>query len=373
MCPSDDQLVLLAGQLHEDALGEIEAHLDACEACRRIVGLVSSTRDRGGTPSGAGSPERARAVGRGASIGRYLVVSLLGEGGMGRVYAAYHPELDRRVALKILRTARGSEPARGRLVREGRALGKLSHPNVVQVYDVGEHDGDVFVAMDLVEGQSLGEWCASAPAPGWRAVLAAYVDAARGLTAAHATGMVHRDVKPSNILSGNDGRVRVADFGLAALREADGREAPPGSPAPAVGSGERASADPSSPGGPEGGAPTVAETVPARREGSTETGETRSGAVLGTPLYMAPEQHDGLRATAASDQYGLCAALYQGLYGAPPFAPPRGTTAGTALAELLAMKRSGAPAAPPGSPVPAWIQRALARGLAPIRRIVSRR
>ena len=138
---------------------------------------------------------------------------------MGEVYAAFDPELDRRVALKLLHTAGGSERARRRLVREARALARLSHPNVVQVHDVGEHHGDVFVAMELVEGQSLEDWCRSEPRPSFQAVLAAYLDAARGLAAAHDKGLVHRDVKPANILRGDDGRVRVADFGLAAGHE----------------------------------------------------------------------------------------------------------------------------------------------------------
>src|SRR4029077_7384251 len=106
------------------------------------------------------------------------------------------------VALKLLHTARGSERARRLLLREASALGKLSHPNVVQVHDVGEHEGDVFVAMELVEGQSLDAWCHGPPPPPWPEVLAAYLDAARGLSAAHERGIVHRDVKPPNILRG---------------------------------------------------------------------------------------------------------------------------------------------------------------------------
>ncbi len=160
---------------------------------------------------------RAQALSSGAArIGRYLVLSLLGRGGMGEVYAAYDPELDRRVALKLLHLSGGSERARKRLAREARALARLSHPNVVQVHDVGEHRGDLFLTMELVEGQSLKDYVKSDPRPGPRAVLDAYLDAARGLAAAHQKGSIHRDVKPANILRGQDGRVRVADFGIAA-------------------------------------------------------------------------------------------------------------------------------------------------------------
>jgi serine/threonine-protein kinase len=268
---------------------------------------------------------------RGATIGRYLVVSLLGRGGMGQVYTAYDPELDRRVAIKLLHLARGSEGARRLLVREARALGKLSHPNVVQVHDVGEHEGDVFVAMELVEGQSLDAWCRREPKPGWREMLDAYVDAAKGLHAAHEKGIIHRDVKPANILRGADGRVRVADFGLAANRGAvEGGEMKPG---------------------PDGWAATVAQRL------------TATGTRAGTPLYMAPEQHDGARVGAASDQYSLCVALHEGLYGVPAF---RLDASDRTLASLVALKKAGPPAAPPaGSSVPAWVYGALRRGLAP--------
>ena len=285
-------LLLLEGNLPEDARADVEAHLDECESCRRLVGAAA--------PTDAGLDADQHLLVRGTSIGRYLVLSLLGRGGMGRVYAAYDPQLDRRVALKLLHTTGGSEGARRRLAREARALGKLSHPNVVQVHDVGEHRGDVFVAMELVEGQSLDAWCRGTPKPAWQEVLTAYLDAARGLAAAHAKGLVHRDVKPANILRGNDGRVRVADFGLAAGQEGQTRSA--SDPAP------RAASDVLD------DEAAVSETLPASMSPAAAPDErlTATGAVLGTPLFMAPEQHEGLRATEASDQYSLCAALHHG-------------------------------------------------------------
>ncbi len=323
-CLDDNQVVLLLdGALAEGALAEVEAHLDECVACRRVVGAAAPSGD---APTSNAPARAARALDRGAIIGRYVVLSLLGEGGMGKVYRAYDPELDRAVALKLLRTPGKADGARRLIAREARALGKLSHPNVVQVYDVGEHEGDVFVAMELVDGLSLDAWCRGAPAPGWREVLAAYLDAARGLRAAHDKGIIHRDVKPSNILRGHDGRVRVADFGLAAIGASPPR------------------------GGEE--APLDAGDLP-------DAQLTATGARVGTPLYMAPEQHEGAEATASSDQFGLCVALYEGLHGAPPFPL-------SSLADLVAAKKAGVLGSlPEGARPPAWVHAAIARGLAP--------
>ena len=314
-----------------------------------------TTADVGDTlpaePPGGGSLDR------GAAVGRYLVLSVIGRGAMGEVYAAYDPELDRRVALKLLHTAGGSEGARQRLVREARALGKLSHPNVVQVHDVGEHHGNVFLTMELVDGLSLDVWTETAPRPGWPEVLGAYLEAARGLSAAHDQGLVHRDVKPSNILRGNDGRVRVVDFGIARGPASEPTEETAGEPFAAAAI-----------------APSVSpldETLPAPvTVGGTPPGSverlTAAGAVMGTPLYMAPEQYKGSGVGPASDQYSLCLALYEGLYGAVPFDAPPGLSPVGMLLELLIQKERGVPAvAPVGSPVPAWIHRALLRGLAP--------
>jgi serine/threonine-protein kinase len=321
MCPDDRDLALfLDGLLPETRRDAVESHLDACADCCQVLGAAARSAT---APVDASSD---RTLSRGDTVGRYLIVSLLGQGAMGRVYAAYDPELDRRVALKLLRRTRGSAGVRRLLLREARGLGRLSHPNVVQVHDVGEHDGHVFVAMELVDGGSLDRFCRGSPAPGWREVLTAYLDAVRGLMAAHAKGLVHRDVKPANILRGTDGRVRVADFGLVLGH-----------------------------GGDEDAGDGAAR-------GALEDRLTATGAIVGTPLYMAPEQHRSASTTAASDQYSLCAALYEGLYGAPPFlAPP-----GSSLDALLTAKEVGPPASPPeGSGVPAWVYRALSRGLAP--------
>jgi eukaryotic-like serine/threonine-protein kinase len=367
-CPPDRELVeLVEGRLAGSAAARLSEHVAGCSACGAFFAVLSTgERAAGGTTAttariaravleGRGAPATGEILGRGASIGRYLILSLLGRGGMGEVYAAYDPELDRRVAVKLLHTARGAEGARRRLTREARALGKLSHPNVVQVHDVGEHEGDVFVAMELVDGPSLDAFCEGPPQPSWEEVLAAYLDAARGLAAAHEKGIVHRDVKPSNLLRGKDGRVRVADFGLAAARADDaspGREAGDAS----------ADAPDAAPGRAAGGDVTpLEETIPALSDSDDDAQLTATGAILGTPLYMAPEQYEGL-VSAASDQHSLCTALYQGLYGVLPFE----LQPGARLFAILTRKNAGPPPAPPaGTLVPPRIFRALARGLAP--------
>jgi hypothetical protein len=222
------------------------------------------------------APPGAPPLGRGATVGRYVILDPVGAGGMGVVYAAYDPELDRRVALKLLSPGRsGGEPGRLRLLREAQALARLAHPNVVTVHDAGTFGERVFVALELVEGETLRRWLRAEPRP-WREVLARFLPAGRGLAAAHAAGLVHRDFKPENVLLGQDGRVRVADFGLAK---------------------------------------------------ALEEPEEAWGAAPGTPAYMAPEQRRGMAADARSDQFSFCVALHEALYGERPSA--RETPAGT--------------------------------------------
>lgn len=259
-------------------------------------------------------------------IGRYLVLERLGQGGMGVVYSAYDPELDRRVALKLLGGRHGPE-ARARLEREARALARLSHPNVVPVHDVGVlEDGQVFVVMEMVRGQNLGAYVRAAPRT-WRQILEVYLQAARGLAAAHAVGLVHRDVKPENALVGEDGRVRVLDFGLAQ---------------------------------PDSVAKTAPGELPA---GATPPAATRSltrtGALMGTPAYMSPEQFASARVGPRSDQFSFCVALHEALYGQHPFA-------GDTLAELRDNISAGRRREPPrGARVPGWIAPLIRRGLEP--------
>lgn len=225
-------------------------------------------------------PELERPV----TIGRYVITGLLGRGGMGIVYAARDHELDRAVAIKVLHAkwAQRSE-GRARLVREAQAMARLSHPNVGHVYEVGMLGDQPFIAMELVRGETLRAWGEARARP-WREIVAMHVQAGEGLAAAHAVGLVHRDYKLDNVIVGEDGRPRVLDFGLArddsdlaSLAVTDG---------------------PSS-------SPLHAEI-------------TQSGTVLGTPAYMAPEQHDGGPVDARADQYAFCVALFEALTGRRP-------------------------------------------------------
>lgn len=271
-------------------------------------------------------------------LDRFVIVKRLGQGGMGVVYHGYDPELDRRVAIKVLRTGRTTQLARKRMAREARALARLSHPNVVHVYDAGIDRGRVFIAMEFVEGMSVQDWCASEPRPSWHDVLDAYLAAAAGLSAAHDKGLIHRDIKPANLLRGDDGRIRVADFGLARGRyHADERQAVQTGPV----------------------------QVESRLQGELHEDLTRTGGQMGTPMYMAPEQFSE-RATGAAvgpvaDQYSLCVGLYEGLYGALPF-----TYEGSDWGALYKHKcEVDLPDKPPRSDVPEWIHRAVIRGLSP--------
>ncbi len=274
---------------------------------------------------------------RGDSLGRYMVLEPLGTGGMGVVYAAYDPDLDRKVAVKLLRSDLFARPAareaRHRLRREAQALARLNHSNIVTVYDAGTVGDQLFVAMEYVEGHTLRQWETASRSPGtprpWRRVLEVFAQAGRGLAAAHAAGVVHRDFKPGNVMLGDDGRVRVLDFGLATSSVAQaGEDREPGDGSASL-----------APGASRG--PWDEESSPA-----------------GTPAYMAPEQAAGGQADARSDQFSFCCALYEALYGVLPF---DGDTAHT----YLAAASSGAVREPPaGAPVPPWIWRAVARGLA---------
>lgn len=269
-----------------------------------------------------------------AQIDRFKVIEQLGEGGMGVVYAAYDDQLDRRVAIKLLRTRASSAARTDRFMREAIAMAKLSHPNVVAVYDVGTWEGQPFVAMEFVKGQTLGEWV-SERAPDWRAVLEVYCAAARGLAAAHDVGIIHRDFKPDNVLIGDDGQVRVADFGLARAHTEQAED-----------SGRVANESPEP------------EFKLGRARASLNYPLTVTGTLMGTPAYMSPEQFAGRPTGPATDQFSLCVALYESLYRQRPFA-------GQDLAALATQVKSGAIEPAPASDVPAWLHAVIVRGLQP--------
>jgi tetratricopeptide (TPR) repeat protein len=283
-------------------------------------------------------PERL--LPQGTVVGRYMLVGRIGAGGMGVVYQAYDPELHRRVAIKFLRASSdGSvEPSdgRSRLLREAQAIARLADPNVISVHDVGTFESQVFVAMELVDGETLTEWLRAAPR-GWRDILSMFRQAGRGLAAAHAAGLVHRDFKPDNVLVGRDGRARVLDFGL--VRDTTALAQPAETePVPSVLPAELAD-----------GKTLLPDALSSPM--------TKTGVFMGTPSYMAPEQFLRQPADARTDQFSFCVALWQALYGERPFAGDNVVEIGMSVIE-------GRLREPPRkTKVPAWVRAVLTRGL----------
>ncbi|MFO7561526.1 MAG: serine/threonine-protein kinase [Enhygromyxa sp.] len=324
-------------------------------------------------------PERAR----GDSIGRYVVVDLLGQGGMGVVYAAWDPQLDRRIALKLVTFGASTgigvgtdgDVHRLRLLREAQALARLEHPNVVRVHDVGvcrtgEHGAigpeQLFIAMEYVPGLSLREWLRARKRK-LRELLEVFIAAGRGLAAAHRAGLVHRDFKPDNVLVGEAGEVKVVDFGLARDNRIDdrprAREWADTDPNVAAAL-DRAAAE------PEADAPVAIEREPSVEHPSGSPGSsprsrvpsstgniTVTGTVLGTPAYMAPEQHARAAVDARSDQYAFCVALWEAVYGKRPFSGRRSDVLAERKRKLMIRESSR------GLRVPRRLRSALLRGL----------
>jgi tetratricopeptide (TPR) repeat protein len=292
LCPSDDALSRLVAQTITTGERDVIAvHAADCDQCRDVVVALLDASADGATTIALGAPER---------VGRYVIERRLGAGGMGVVFAAHDPELGRRVAIKLLR--RGPD---ARLRHEAKALAKLSHPNVVAVHDVGSHRGSTFIAMALVDGVDLRTYLIQRRRT--TEIVRVLVAAARGVIAAHAAGLVHRDLKPDNIFVGSDGGVQVGDFGLA------------------------------------------------RGHGDRDPDDDRK--VSGTPAYMAPEQ---LRddAVPASDQFSFCVTAWEALYGVRPFDR-------TGLDALDDPDKACAIREPPGDRgVPRRIEAALRRGMA---------
>ncbi|HTR52714.1 MAG TPA: tetratricopeptide repeat protein [Kofleriaceae bacterium] len=260
----------------------------------------------------------------GDKVGRYVVIDVLGAGGMGVVYSAFDPELDRKVAIKLLQAQTGGSESGGQtwLLREAQAMARLAHPNVVAVHDVGTLPGErVFVAMELIAGKTLRRWLDDKRS--WREIVPVMRAAGAGLAAAHAAGLVHRDFKPDNVLVGDDGRTRVMDFGLARLHGGDDDPASRGSD----------------------------QHVEAKSPLSERLTET--GTVLGTPAYMAPEIYRGEPADARADQFAFGVALYEALYRRRPFER-----------KDLVAQRATAPKPPASAKVPTWLERIAMRAIA---------
>lgn len=279
---------------------------------RRTYDLADAQRVFANVSSGLFGSESAP-----SRIGRFVLIEKVGSGGMGVVYSAFDPELQRRVALKLLHEADGAAAPGSALLREARALARLHHPNIAAIYEVGSVDRGVFIAMEYVDGTTLRDWARSAPA--FREVVDAFQQVAEGLAHAHEQGLIHRDVKPANLVKEAGGRTVVLDFGLAKFGRGDpGREGLPASP-------------------------------------SSVTQADGTFGLVGTPAYMAPEQLQGEPATAASDQFSLCVSLYEVLCGKRPF---RATSPMALHAEVQKQSFEPLPSATPG-----WLVKLVERGL----------
>jgi len=293
-----------------------------------------------------------------STIGRYVILDSIGMGGMGLVCAAYDPKLSRKIALKVLRNAASDEAStagRNRLFREAQALAKLSHPNVVTVHDVDVFEGQVYIAMEFVEGTTLREWLREQPRT-WKDILQKFILAGRGVAAAHQADIIHRDFKPSNVLIGKEGDVRVADFGVAKERDRSQRD-------PdrdfveferrrrTMDHGDGSSLDTS-----------AEDALIDEIQSNVSMDLTVAGRMVGTPAYMAPEQHMGLPVGPHTDQYAFCVSMYEALYGRLPFE-------GKDRREQLSKMTEGRLPPPPkdgaARHVPSWLHKVLTRGLRP--------
>lgn len=320
------------GELSPSSIDQLERHIASCSPCRELLSELVQLGFTDEEPPVTAAPNMAPAsditmleLGSGSQVGRYVILQRLGEGEMGVVFSAHDPELSRKVALKLLRGdfAHAQQGTlRERLRREAQAMAQMAHPNVVTVYDVGTWGDLVFIAMEFIDGETLSQWLECGP-HSWGDVLAMFLPAGYGLAAAHAVGVVHRDFKPANVLVGLDGRVRVGDFGLAAINA---------SPAQSIN-------------GAHGSAALTADL-------------RRTGSIAGTPYYMAPEHLLGRFTDARSDQFSFCVALYQAIAGHHPFDRRQ-------LADGLAAAGKGPPSrtrVPPAA-MPRWLHRVLLRGL----------
>jgi tRNA A-37 threonylcarbamoyl transferase component Bud32 len=270
----------------------------------------------------------------GDHIGHFEVRSVLGHGGMGLVLSAFDPKLERPVAIKLVKPTKDvgtNSKIKARLLREARAMAQFRHPNIVSVFEVGEHEDQVYVAMEKVAGGDLRDFLAGMEKTGttdWHRIVEIFAKAGRGLAAAHAAGMVHRDFKPDNVLIDGE-RVLVSDFGIVCRTGSRGERTRSGS-----------------------------RTEDSKKDSQLfDQALTRADVVVGTPAYMAPEQHLGIRLDHKADQFSFCVALYEALYGQLPFAGD------TTLSYLEAVRDAEVRPPPPGRRVPEWLYKVLVRGL----------
>ena len=316
----------------DDDLDAVDANATTVDGGRPTAAGGEPTADDLGSMASAlarlaATPMADRRADRRGTVvdGMYRIEDELGEGGMGVVYRARDVRLDRTVALKVGTAVSPAALARAR--REALALARLSHPNVVVIYQIGELDGRLYIAMEHVAGGDAREWLRARPRT-WRETLELYAAAGDGLAAAHAAGFVHRDFKPDNVLVGDDGRPRVGDFGLARALSASGDD--------------RLAAG-------------TVEDPP--RASDDDAALTRDGVAVGTPGYMSPEQLEGLDLDARADQFAFCVSIWEALFGERPFR-------GRKPDELVAAIERGLLRAPDRTDVPPHVTAALRRGLA---------
>ncbi|MGE3460198.1 MAG: protein kinase, partial [Kofleriaceae bacterium] len=317
-CLAHQTLVELVGDgLSERKRLEVEHHIDECPRCRKAVAeLIAS----GSVPRVPASEELAP----GGQLGTYALLSVVGAGAMGTVYAARDTTLERRVAIKLLHARHDDGQVRSRLLREAQAMARLSHPNVVSVHHAGVIDNRVYLVMELVEGTTLRAWSEQAHRT-CQDIVQVFLQAGAGIAAAHETGIIHRDFKPENVLVGINQRICVTDFGLAAV------------------------VDPASQPFGHDDAPSGVRSEPTHPM-------TRTGAMVGTPAYMAPEQMTHQRVGPAADQFAFCVALYELLHGHRPFA-------GETIEELHAAIQADRVRLASNRAVPGWLSQILVRGL----------
>ncbi len=303
-------MALAAGTLPPADRAEALLHLDECAACREVVAEAASLEADAKRPNQ--TPTQAR-------VGRYTLTGMLGTGGMGVVYRAFDPLLQREVALKLIRS---TVAAQGQLLREAQSMAKLSHPNVVGVYDAGVHEDQVFIAMEYVDGRTLRKWLRERT-DSWRETLRVLIEAGRGLAAAHRVGLIHGDIKPENILLGGTGLAKITDFGGARFAT---------------------------------GAPQRSATDPVPEDSEFITVFTDHGECVGTPAYMTPEQLAGEELGPWSDQFSFCVTAYEALLGKRPFA-------GNSIEPLLRNIMDGRIEETPRTAVPPKVVAILLRGL----------
>lgn len=315
-------VAFLAGSLPTAERSAVESHLGACAACAELTTWAAADLAQRSRPAGAEGRPFIGALAPGDRVDCYQVLGAVGRGGMGEVYAAYHPDLDRRIALKVVHELGADAPEhRARLLREARAIARLSHPNVVSVHDAGTVGDRVYIAMEFVDGETVDTWLRRKPRE-WREIVDVFIAAGRGLAAAHAAGVVHRDFKPQNVMVGSDGSVRVMDFGLARMAQEpiDVRE--------------------------------TRDTVAERQRSAAVT---KTGALVGTPAYMAPEQFRGESVDARADQFSFCVAVFEALHERRPHLPH--------LKETNTDLGGDAPPSLKRASTPGWLSAALNRDL----------